>query len=191
MRRGRGPWSAPRDPLDRRRAQRTDGVRPDAVCDGGRPHGTCHRGLGSGADGGGLQRCVPACPPAAFHRLPMGRTDGRALPLLTPGPPHSDPRHRPRGPGDYQQMRRGFVPLPPGRGGEAGRCLSRAGRESRGGGWSRGGGGLPRHPPAGLNHIYQELQKCTTWTHSVYTFVIMSEHRYSNYLFGSIHCALT
>ena len=35
----------------------------------------------------------------------------------------------------------------------------------------------PPPPPAGMNHIGQELQKCTTLTHSVYTFVIMSEHR--------------
>ena len=39
------------------------------------------------------------------------------------------------------------------------------------------GGGAAPPPPAGMNHIDQELQKCTTLTHSVYTFVIMSEHR--------------
>ena len=64
-----------------------------------------------------------------------------------------------------------------GGGGAAGRCLSRGGRGSRGGGGvvqgggegvQGGGGELPRHPPAGLNHINQELQKCTTWTHSLY-----------------------
>ena len=56
-----------------------------------------------------------------------------------------------------------------------------------------GGGGGPGGdpPPAGMNHINQELQKCTTLTHSAYTFVIMSERRYSNHLSGSIHCALT
>ena len=59
--------------------------------------------------------------------------------------------------------------------------------ERRGGG-GPGGGDPPR---AGMNHINQELQKCTTLTHSAYTFVIMSEHRFSNHLFGSIHCALT
>ena len=48
-------------------------------------------------------------------------------------------------------------------------------RRGEGGRGSRGGGLPP--PPAGLNHIDQELQKCTTLTHSVYTFVIMFEHR--------------
>ena len=56
--------------------------------------------------------------------------------------------------------------------GQARALLERRGEGGRG---SRGGGEPP--PPAGLNHIDQELQKCTTLTHSVYTFVIMSEHR--------------
>ena len=36
----------------------------------------------------------------------------------------------------------------------------------------------PKQPPpaAKMNHINQKLQKCTTLTHSAYTFVIMSEH---------------
>ena len=50
-------------------------------------------------------------------------------------------------------------------------------RRGEGGSGSRGGregsrGGEP--PPAGMNHIDQELQKCTTLTHSAYTFAIMS-----------------
>ena len=48
---------------------------------------------------------------------------------------------------------------------------------SRGGGEVVQGGEPPPPPPAGMNHIDQELQKCTTLTHSVYTSVIMSEHR--------------
>ena len=43
-----------------------------------------------------------------------------------------------------------------------------------GGGGSRGEGSPP---PAEMNHIHQELQKCTTLTHSAYIFVIMSEDR--------------
>ena len=60
--------------------------------------------------------------------------------------------------------------------GGGGRCLSGGGRGGGGGGEVVQGGGSPP-PPARMNHIDQELQKCTTLTHSVYTFVIMSEHR--------------
>ena len=67
----------------------------------------------------------------------------------------------------------------PSRGGRGGRALLE--RRGEGGRGSRGGvvqGGEPPPPPlAGMNHIDQELQKCTTLTHSVYTFVIMYEHR--------------
>ena len=77
-----------------------------------------------------------------------------------------------------------LVDLSWGIGGGGGRALLE--QRGEGGQGSRGGS-----PPAGMNHIDQELQKCTTLTHSVYTFVIRSEHRQSNHLFGSIHCALT
>ena len=55
-------------------------------------------------------------------------------------------------------------------GGGGGRALLKW--RGEGGRGSRGG---ESRPPAGMNHIYQELQKCTTLTHSAYTFVIMSE----------------
>ena len=67
--------------------------------------------------------------------------------------------------------------------GGAGRSLSGGGGggEGEGGRGSRGEGeGVQggRPPPlAGMNHIDQELQKCTTLTQSVYTFVIMFEHK--------------
>ena len=48
-------------------------------------------------------------------------------------------------------------------------------RGPRGGGEGVQGGAPP--PRAELNHIHLELQKCTTLTHSAYTFVIMSENR--------------
>ena len=51
-------------------------------------------------------------------------------------------------------------------GGRGGRCLS-----------GGGGGVQPPPSPAKMNHIHQELQKCTPLTHSAYTFVIMSEDR--------------
>ena len=64
------------------------------------------------------------------------------------------------------------------RGGGGRALLEQRGEGGRG---SRGGGGVVRggspRPPAGMNHIDQELQKCTTLTHSVYTSVIMPEHR--------------
>ena len=65
------------------------------------------------------------------------------------------------------QLHKGCLTPPPPRA-----LLERRGEGGRG---SRGGGEPP--PPAGMNHMDQELQKCTTLTHSVYTFVIMSEHR--------------
>ena len=43
------------------------------------------------------------------------------------------------------------------------------------GGESRGDPPPPR--AAAMNHIHQELQKCTALTHSAYTFVIMSKDR--------------
>ena len=69
-----------------------------------------------------------------------------------------------------------------GGGGGGGRALlerrGEGGRRSRGGGEGVQGGGAPPPPPSsGMNHINRELQKCTTLTHSAYTFVIMSEHR--------------
>ena len=57
----------------------------------------------------------------------------------------------------------------------AGRCVSGGGRGSRGGGGGIQGGAPP--PPAEMNHIHQEVQKCTTLTHSASTFAIMSEDR--------------
>ena len=69
-----------------------------------------------------------------------------------------------------------------GGGGGGGALLERRGEGGRGEGGS---------PPAKMNHIQQELQKCTTLTHLVNTFVIMSEDRCSTHLFGSMHCALT
>ena len=60
---------------------------------------------------------------------------------------------------------------------KAGRCLSGGGRGEGGEGARGGGGGVQGEPPAELNHIHLELQKCTTLTHSAYTFVIMSENR--------------
>ena len=60
----------------------------------------------------------------------------------------------------------------------AGRCLSGGGRGGGGPGeGGRGSRGEPPPLPAEMNHIHQELQKCTTLTHSAYTFVIMSEDR--------------
>ena len=70
----------------------------------------------------------------------------------------------------------------PGEGGEGVQ-----GRE--GGGAGEGGegvqGGEPPPPPPRRNEPYMYHID-----HSAYTFAIMSEHRQSNHLFGSIHCAL-
>ena len=51
------------------------------------------------------------------------------------------------------------------------------GRGGGGGGGSPGGSPPPPPPSAKMNHIHQELQKCTTLTHSAYTFVITSGDR--------------
>ena len=67
------------------------------------------------------------------------------------------------------------------------RCQGRREMHVEGGRGYRGGReGVQEGGVAGMNHIDQELQKCTTLTYSAYTFVIMSEHRYSNHLFGSV-----
>ena len=70
-------------------------------------------------------------------------------------------------------------PLGTRKGGGGGRALlegrGEVGRGSKGG---REGVQWGDPPPAGMNHINQELQKCTTLTHSAYTVVIMSEHMY-------------
>ena len=106
----------------------------------------------------------PASPPPNDQPAKSRQTQNMCV-----GPRH-DERH-----GDCNHIP--TAPPPPWR------CLSGGGP---GDGWR---GSTP--PPAGMNHIGQELQKCTTLTHSAYTFVIMSEHSSSNHLFGSIHCALT
>ena len=81
--------------------------------------------------------------------------------------------------------RRGWHPPPPrallerrgqgGRGSRGGGPGGEGGRGSREGERGVQGGAPPRL--AEMNHIHQELQNCTTLTHSAYTFVIMSEDK--------------
>ena len=60
-------------------------------------------------------------------------------------------------------------------GGRGRALLERRGAGGRGSRGSREGGGSTGEPPPPLPKCSKELQKCTTLTHSAYTFVIMSE----------------
>ena len=66
-------------------------------------------------------------------------------------------------------------------------------RRGEGGGVHREskGRGPPTAEMQDIQDICKEVQKCTTMTHSAYTFVIMSEDSNATHLFGSIHCAFT
>ena len=85
----------------------------------------------------------------------VGVVWGVPTPRYNPSPLHPKIRIQ-----AHQQMQRG-------KGGGAGRCLR--GGERGGGGPGEGGRGSRGEgspPPAEVNHIHQELQKCTTLTHS-------------------------